>query len=761
MSAVITALHSVTEQSLCIQCLQRHATAECCPHCGFNPDNYHPHPLYLKPETVLQNQYLIGKILGQGGFGITYIGLDLLLNKRVAIKEYLPSALASRAHDHATVVPLKNQTISFAKGLRAFIEEARNLARFKHPHIVQVSNYFEANQTAYMVMDYIEGDNPLSTLRTHDGHIKAQQALDILLPILDALDAVHAQHILHLDVSAHNILLTADGTPVLIDFGAARGENRMQEATRSMSLVLKPGYSPLEQYAEQARQKMGAWTDIYACGALLFLMLTGRLPPSAPERWDVDRLPNLPPPKTEDPARWAILQNAIHKSLALRAADRYQTVAEFRAALLAEARPSYWQRAVPYQLPFTLLILLMINVLLWGQWTEPKTVQSTITTLFLSPDQPSQFKNTALPHNPPSEELPTLFLRDAALYAEAQKMVALFKQAQVFLGANQIDAAYQNYQAILHIAPKHQPTQQALNHLSQSFLLRSQTAIKAGEISHAFALAQQARHYFPQNTAVQNLWQQTKTLQQTQKPTTLDNLLQQIDRQLAASKLSLPRKDNAYASYQHLRSAFPNHPRVQSLPNEIAQAYQTLAKQKVNQKEQLKLINKGLRIQPNHVGLLALQTQLTPVPVSQSAPEIMPQNNLIDTLLKRARQQLNQQDWQAAAASYNAVLNRQAKQAEALAGLAEIAAIYRQKARTKQTADESILALKQSLKIVIQGLSLVPNDSGLLVIEHLIRQKLVTKNQAATLPDLNVVPPDNIIDNNSTLPPTGSFAPSF
>ncbi|MBE9562033.1 MAG: serine/threonine protein kinase, partial [Proteobacteria bacterium] len=257
-----------------------------CPRCGFDEHKYQQHPLYLEPRTILQNQYIIGITLGQGGFGTTYLGLDQRLQKKVAIKEYLPATLATRDVITAKVIPLKKQENTFHKGLQLFIDEARHLAKFDHPNIVRVINFFEANQTGYMVMDYLEGLNPEAIINQVGGNLPVKEALDIILPLLDALAEVHTKHIYHRDISIQNICILKSGIPVLIDFGAAR--HVVGEQSHTLDLVLKHGYSPIEQYS--GRGKIGPWTDIYACGALLYLMITGKLPPAATDRFCEDIL---------------------------------------------------------------------------------------------------------------------------------------------------------------------------------------------------------------------------------------------------------------------------------------------------------------------------------------------------------------------------------------------------------------------------------------------------------------------------------------
>ena len=312
--------------TLCIKCMHNKGRIKRCPKCGFDEHKYQQHPLHLEPRTILQNQYIIGITLGQGGFGTTYLSFDQRLQKKVAIKEYLPATLATRDVITATVIPLKKQENTFNKGLQLFIDEARHLAKFDHPNIVRVINFFEANQTGYMVMDYLEGLNPETIINQVGGNLPVKEALDIILPLLDALAEIHVKHIYHRDISIQNICILKTGMPVLIDFGAAR--HVVGEQSRTLDLVLKHGYSPLEQYS--GKGKIGPWTDIYACGALLYLMVTGKLPPAATDRFCDDVL--VAPIEIEASIP-QFINDAIMRALTVKYEDRFQTVAEFKAAL--------------------------------------------------------------------------------------------------------------------------------------------------------------------------------------------------------------------------------------------------------------------------------------------------------------------------------------------------------------------------------------------------------------------------------------------
>lgn len=226
--------------------------------------------------TLLADEYRIDGVLGAGGFGITYRARDVKLEIDVAIKEYFPRDFASRANTTRTVRPrTRTDAEQFEWGLTQFIEEARRLARLQHPNIVRCMRYFEENDTGYFVMTFEEGD----TLERYFPKPPRQDELDrILTPLLDALEALHAAGIYHRDISPDNILIRHDDTPVLIDFGASR--QSLARRTQTMAAIVKPGYSPIEQYDRETRQQ-GAWSDIYALGATLYSVIAGGPPPDA------------------------------------------------------------------------------------------------------------------------------------------------------------------------------------------------------------------------------------------------------------------------------------------------------------------------------------------------------------------------------------------------------------------------------------------------------------------------------------------------
>lgn len=316
----------------CMSCMSETGGAAVCPHCGFDERTASDSPLYLPLRTVLQERYTVGRVLGEGGFGITYLGWDATLAIRVAIKEFLPRELAARSADGRSISAYRGDLAeAFRYGLEKFLEEARMLARFaEHQGIVAVRDFFPAHGTGYLVMSYLEGLTLKDYLARQGGRIPFPQALAILMPVMDALRAVHEVGLLHRDISPDNIFITRDRQVKLIDFGAARAA--LGAHSRSLSVILKPGYAPPEQYGSQGRQ--GPWTDVYAVGATLYQMLTGQMPPEAPDRLYQD---TLKPPTAYGADLPQTAELALFKALAVRAEQRFQSVADLQAALVQAA----------------------------------------------------------------------------------------------------------------------------------------------------------------------------------------------------------------------------------------------------------------------------------------------------------------------------------------------------------------------------------------------------------------------------------------
>ena len=241
-----------------------------------NPDLHHK----ALPKGDTLHWYRIDSILGQGGFGITYLAEDTNLEQRVAIKEYLPNELAVRV-DATTVRPISEQHDRMYRwGLDRFLKEAKTLAKFKHPNIVRVQSFFEHNNTAYMVMEYEDGESLGQVIKA--GRLRGEQVfLELLDPILDGLAVVHEAGFIHRDIKPDNIFIRTDGTPVLLDFGSAR--HAISGQTHTLTSLVTPGYAPFEQYHDVEGQQ-GPWTDIYALGATAYRAITGKTPVEAIKR---------------------------------------------------------------------------------------------------------------------------------------------------------------------------------------------------------------------------------------------------------------------------------------------------------------------------------------------------------------------------------------------------------------------------------------------------------------------------------------------
>ena len=289
--------------------------------------NDEQHPLHALPQGHRLQEYELVRVLGFGGFGMTYLGFDHNLDKAVAIKEYLPSDIATRTADRSVAPQASDFRGDFQWGLERFLDEARTLARFDHRHIIKVHRFFEAHGTAYIVMEYAEGET-LSAFLERKGTLTEDELRGILYPILDGLEVVHGADFLHRDIKPGNIVLRdSDGSPVLLDFGAAR--QAIGAKSRSVTSIVTPGYAPIEQYSSRGRQ--GAWTDIYALGGVCYRALTGQVPEDATDRVRHDPLTPVSQ-RCAGRVSGAFL-SAIDTALSVDEADRPQSVGAWRAAL--------------------------------------------------------------------------------------------------------------------------------------------------------------------------------------------------------------------------------------------------------------------------------------------------------------------------------------------------------------------------------------------------------------------------------------------
>lgn len=296
------------------------------------------------PAGVQIGEYRVLDVIGEGGFGIVYKARDLSLDREVAIKEYMPSALAGRQSSHQVHVRSQHRG-AFDAGLRSFINEARLLARFSHPTLVHVYRFFEAGGTAYMVMRHYEGQTLGRVLQASSGRIDQAQLSALLAPLLDVLEVLHAQDCFHRDIAPDNIFVQRDGSPVLLDFGAAR--RIIGDMTQALTMVLKPGFAPIEQYVDDGAMPQGAWTDIYQVGALIHQAATGRTPATSVARMVTD--PMQPLTSEQVPGYSDTFLQGMQKALAVRPQDRPQSIAELRSLLGLSADTSAAPASAPVE----------------------------------------------------------------------------------------------------------------------------------------------------------------------------------------------------------------------------------------------------------------------------------------------------------------------------------------------------------------------------------------------------------------------------
>ena len=323
-------LKGENEMKLCMGCMEQiDDQLKVCPYCGYIEVAGVEEAYYLVPGTMLQGRYMLGKVLGYGGFGITYIGYDRTLQKKVAVKEFFPSDYATRRFGAKEILVYSGDAYEqFQIGLNSFINEARRLAIFiNFAEIVDIFDCFKENGTGYIVMEYLKGHTVKELLKERK-MMPYVEAESIILHVLDGLQIVHKAGIIHRDIAPDNIFITYDGTVKLLDFGASR--SAISVYSKSLSVILKPGYAPEEQYRTHGEQ--GPWTDVYGTGATFYRMLTGICPLEALERMVEDDL--------KKPSELGVKispekEKILLKSLEVRKENRFQNANEFKEALLS------------------------------------------------------------------------------------------------------------------------------------------------------------------------------------------------------------------------------------------------------------------------------------------------------------------------------------------------------------------------------------------------------------------------------------------
>lgn len=315
--------------------MQDKGDAVICPHCGYNSNAETP-AHHLNPGTILNGKYWVGNAIGEGGFGITYIGYNLNLEIKVAIKEYFPNGLVSRDTTNTDTVTIFSGSTQqmYEQGRDKFVNEAKALAKFDNLEgIVSVKDFFMENGTAYIVMEYVEGETLKSFLKRNGGKIAPENMFVMVKPLMKSLAEVHKKGLIHRDISPDNIMITTDSKVKLLDFGAARDISA--NGNKSLSIQLKPGYAPEEQYRTHGKQ--GPWTDVYSLCATIYRAITGVQPIESLERIQSDAL--------KKPSELGVMidpvkENALMNGMEVFADRRFQSVSALYNALFGEYSPT-------------------------------------------------------------------------------------------------------------------------------------------------------------------------------------------------------------------------------------------------------------------------------------------------------------------------------------------------------------------------------------------------------------------------------------
>lgn len=396
----------------CLGCMELFGDEfEICPHCGYVVGTLAEEAIHIEPGSLLYDRYIVGKVLGYGGFGVTYIGWDGKLEQKVAIKEYLPGEFSTRMPGQSQVTVFNGEkNEQFHDGLKKFVEEAKHLAKFQNERgIVKIFDSFEENDTAYIIMEYLDGETLTSYLK-REKTIPEDKAVEMMMPVMESLQAVHEEGLLHRDIAPDNIFLTTSGEVKLIDFGASRYATTSH--SRSLTVIIKPGYSPEEQY--RSRGDQGPYTDVYAVAATLYKMITGKTPPDAMERrakYENQSKDILEEPHKIKKEISQNRENAILNAMNVRIEDRTPDIATFIKDLNADSPvkrvygkikkidlyswPLWLKILVPSLLSVVLVFgaLLLTGVISFSNFTEEIVIPDNIVTV---PDVEGLYSDEAL-----------------------------------------------------------------------------------------------------------------------------------------------------------------------------------------------------------------------------------------------------------------------------------------------------------------------------------------------------------------------------
>lgn len=384
---------------------------ELCPYCGYIVGTHAEEAIHIEPGTLLYDRYIVGRVLGYGGFGVTYLGWDGKLEQKVAIKEYLPSEFSTRMPGQSRVTVFNGEkNEQFRDGLSKFVEEAKRLAKFQNEQgIVKIFDSFEENDTAYIVMEYLDGET-LTEFLKREKTVDEDTAVAMLTPVMESLQVVHDEGLLHRDIAPDNIFLTKSGEVKLIDFGASRYATTSH--SRSLTVIIKPGYSPEEQY--RSRGDQGPHTDVYAIASTLYKMLTGKTPPDAMERrakYENQKKDILEEPHKINKKISLNRENAILNAMNVRIEDRTPDIATLMHDLNAASPVKrvygkikkidlyYWPLWLKILIPSLLAAvmafgaLLVTGVIRFSNFTEDIVIPEGVVVV---PDVEGLYKDEAL-----------------------------------------------------------------------------------------------------------------------------------------------------------------------------------------------------------------------------------------------------------------------------------------------------------------------------------------------------------------------------
>lgn len=382
-----------------------------CPYCGYIVGTEAEEAVHMDPGSLLYDRYIVGKVLGYGGFGVTYVGWDGKLEQKVAIKEYLPSEFSTRMPGQSQVTIFNGDKGSqFRDGMKKFVEEAKNLAKFQNESgIVKIFDSFEENDTAYIIMEYLDGET-LSDYLRREKNMSEDDVVEMLTPVMESLQVVHEAGLIHRDIAPDNIFITKDGEVKLIDFGASRYATTSH--SRSLTVIVKPGFSPEEQY--RSRGDQGPHTDVYALASTMYKMITGKTPPDAMERrakYENQSKDILEEPHKINKNISANRENAILNAMNVRIEDRTPDIATFIKELNADppAKRIYgkikkidiysWPLWLKILIPSTMLLILAFGILLltgvinFSRFSEEIVIPDNIVIV---PDVEGMYEDEAL-----------------------------------------------------------------------------------------------------------------------------------------------------------------------------------------------------------------------------------------------------------------------------------------------------------------------------------------------------------------------------